>query len=103
MLEQSYKWLVGQGVKTLPSHGRIMGSIPVRAAFKETDSCLFFRVFLQGSKSHHLVLDAKRSRRSGRKSHRLPGKVKRPKTIPENEKGSKSREKDKLKRKIKKK
>lgn len=24
-------WLVGQEAKTLPSHGRIMGSIPVRA------------------------------------------------------------------------
>ena len=26
-------WLVGQGVKTPPSHGGNMGSIPVRAAF----------------------------------------------------------------------
>ena len=25
-------WLVGQAVKTLPSHGRISGSIPLRAA-----------------------------------------------------------------------
>ena len=30
-----YRWLVGQGVKTPPSHGGIMGSIPVRA----TSSC----------------------------------------------------------------
>ena len=37
------KWLVGQGVKTLPSHGRIMGSIPVRAAhLRDRFLSLFF-------------------------------------------------------------
>ncbi len=30
------KWLVGQEVKTSPSHGEISGSIPLRAAFKTT-------------------------------------------------------------------
>ena len=41
--ETKYKWLVGQGVKTLPSHGRIMGSIPVRAAhLRDRFLSLFF-------------------------------------------------------------
>lgn len=30
-LQRRKIWLVGQEAKTLPSHGRIMGSIPVRA------------------------------------------------------------------------
>ena len=34
-LSKNKIWLVGQGVKTLPSHGRIMGSIPVRAAIRK--------------------------------------------------------------------
>ena len=38
---KSHKWLVGQGVKTLPSHGRIMGSIPVRAASKRQETVSF--------------------------------------------------------------
>ena len=40
---KSHKWLVGQGVKTLPSHGRIMGSIPVRAASKRQETVSFLR------------------------------------------------------------
>ena len=37
-----YIWLVGQGVKTPPSHGGIMGSIPVRATELSDDSGSFF-------------------------------------------------------------
>ncbi len=29
--KQNTRWLVGQAAKTLPSHGRISGSIPLRA------------------------------------------------------------------------
>ena len=36
-------WLVGQGVKTPPSHGGIMGSIPVRATgCQSSDLAAFF-------------------------------------------------------------
>ena len=39
------KWLVGQGVKTPPSHGGIMGSIPVRATeLSEKSDSFFLRV-----------------------------------------------------------
>ena len=36
------KWLVGQGVKTPPSHGGIMGSIPVRATKLSVSTDSFF-------------------------------------------------------------
>ena len=38
-------WLVGQEAKTLPSHGRIMGSIPVRATRKHLSKERCFFVF----------------------------------------------------------
>ena len=40
--ERTTKWLVGQAVKTLPSHGRISGSIPLRAAKNSKANALEF-------------------------------------------------------------